>query len=398
MTTLLLWGGFTLFVLALLALDLGVLNRGTAVLPLRAAVAMTALWLAVAIAFGVGLFAWRGSEDGVAFFAGYLLEYSLSLDNVFVFVLIFSAFRVSAALQRRVLFWGVLGALVMRGLMIGVGVALVERFSAVLAVFGVFLVVSGIRMARQREEEVRPAGNRLTALVRRLVPVTDGYEGDRFFVRRGGRLMATPLLVVLLTIESTDLVFALDSVPAVFGITTDGFVVYSSNILAVLGLRSLYFVLSEAVGRLYYLRLGLAAILVFVGLEMVLGRWVEVPVAVSLVAIVVCLGLSGLASAIRARRLAELGRAAPAIAGRLCDAPRTEFAPDEAFGCRRSLRPSEPAVPEVPLASVEDDAGAPPGRLPRSSMADPPGDTNQRPFSGPASRTTSTRDNLSGRR
>jgi tellurite resistance protein TerC len=357
-TTLALWGGFTLLVLALLALDLGVLNRRAVALSLRMAATMTAFWAVVATAFGVGLFAWRGPEDGVAFFAGYLLEYSLSLDNVFFFVLIFGAFGVPAALQRRVLLWGVLGALVLRGLMIVAGVALIERFEAILYLFGVFLVVSGIRMALQRVE-VRPAENRLTALFRRLVPVTEGFEGDRFVVRRGGQLMATPLLVVLLTIESTDLAFAIDSIPAVFAITTDGFVVFSSNVLAVLGLRSLYFVVSGAVGRLYYLRLGLAAILVFVGLEMALARWVELPVAVSLLAIVLCVGIAALASALRARWLAEGRRASPASAGRLCELPRTEFAPDEAFGGERRLRPAGPddrawRPVAAPLASGRD--------------------------------------------
>jgi tellurite resistance protein TerC len=341
-TTVLLWGGFILFVLALLALDQGVLNRDTAALPPRAALAMTALWVGVATAFGVGLFFWRGSEDGLGFFAGYLIEYALSLDNVFIFVLIFGAFGVPPGLQRRVLFWGVLGALVMRGLLIVVGLTLVERFDVLLALIGVFLVVSGIRLVRQREEVVRPMENRLTTLVRRLIPVSDGYGDERFFVRRGGRRVATPLFIVLLTIESTDLAFAFDSIPAVFGVTTDSFIVFSSNVFAVLGLRSLYFVLSEAVGRLYYLRAGLAAILVFIGIELAVSRWVEVPVAVSLLAVVFSIGLASLASAIRTRRLAARGHAETEPEARLCELPRTEFSAEEAFGCRRRLELTDP--------------------------------------------------------
>ncbi len=337
-TTAVLWGGFTLLVLVLLALDLGVLNRGAAVIPPRRAAMLTGLWVALAVAFGLGILFWRGSGPALEFFTGYLLEYSLSMDNIFVFVLLFSYFAVPAAYQRRVLFWGVLGALIMRAVMIVVGAALIERFSWVLYLFGAFLIVSGIRMARQREEEVHPEGNPLIGLVRRILPVTDEYAEDRFFVRRGGRLMATPLFIVLLTIESTDLVFAVDSIPAIFGVTTDAFIVYSSNVFAILGLRSLYFILADAVTRLYYLRLGLAAILVFVGLKMIAERWVHLPVAVSLLAIVACLGLAGAASVVRNRRLAARDQAPPAIPGQLSEVTRTELRPDEAFGCGRRVR------------------------------------------------------------
>ena len=337
MSTITNWSAFVLGVLALLALDLGLLNRGTGTISVRRAGAMTAFWIALAVAFGVGIFFRRGVGAAVAFSTGYLLEYALSMDNIFVFVLLFNYFAVPAAYQRRVLFWGVLGALIMRAAMIVTGAGLIARFAWVLYLFGAFLIFSGVRMALQREEEVDPDGNPLIRLVRQALPVTDEYAGNRFFMRRGGRLLATPLFLVLLTIETTDLVFAVDSIPAVFGVTTDTFLIYTSNVFAILGLRSFYFILAKTVAKLYYLRLGLAAILVFVGGKMIAERWVHPPIAASLGVIVACLVLAGLASVARNRHLAAV-RPATAESGRRCEELRTAISAEEAFGCGRRVR------------------------------------------------------------
>ncbi|HEV2109693.1 MAG TPA: TerC family protein [Thermomicrobiales bacterium] len=303
--TVLVWIGFTLFVLAMLALDLGVFNRTAHIISTKEAGTWVAIWVTLAVAFGVGLYAFRGRQPAIEYFTGYVIEYSLSMDNVFVFVLIFSYFAVPASLQHRVLFWGILGALVMRGVMIVSGAALIERFDWIIYVFGAFLIFTGIRMARGGDEEVHPEHNPLIKLVRRLMPVTEGYEGTHFFVRRAGTLMATPLFVVLLMIESTDLIFAVDSIPAIFGVTRDPFIVYTSNVFAILGLRSLYFVLHGAVGKFHYLKISLAAILTFVGVKMVLADIYHIPITTSLLVIVVLLGVGIAASLRRDRRLAS---------------------------------------------------------------------------------------------
>ncbi len=301
--TTLIWIGFNLFVLAMLAIDLGVFNRKTHVVSTREASIWVTVWVTLALLFGGILYVLRGYQSALEYFTGYVIEYSLSMDNIFVFVLIFSYFAVPASYQHRVLFWGILGALVMRGVMIVAGAALIKQFHWIIYIFGAFLIFTGIRMARHKDEEVHPERNPLIRLVRRRLPVTENYEGSHFFVRRDGVLMATPLFIVLLMVESTDLIFAVDSIPAIFAVTTDPLIVYTSNVFAILGLRSLYFVLRGAVDKFHYLKPALAAVLTFVGLKMVLTDVYKVPIVASLLVIVSLLGIGIVASLIRTRRL-----------------------------------------------------------------------------------------------
>jgi len=296
------WVGFNLLVLGLLALDLGIFHRKAHAVSIKEATIWSIVWITLALIFNVGIYFWRGSQTALEFFTGYLIEKSLSVDNIFVFVLIFSFFAVPAAYQHRVLFWGILGALILRGALILVGAALLERLHWIIYIFGAFLIFTGARMAFQKEVEVRPEDNVLVKLLRRLMPVTDEYERDRFFVRRAGRLLATPLLPVLLIVESTDVVFAVDSIPAIFAVTQDPFIVYTSNVFAILGLRSLYFVLAGVVDKFYYLKLALSAILVFVGFKMVLAEFYKIPIGVSLSIIGSILAVALLASWLRASR------------------------------------------------------------------------------------------------
>ncbi|HEY3228378.1 MAG TPA: TerC family protein [Roseiflexaceae bacterium] len=289
----------------MLALDLGVFHRAAHEVSLKEAAIWSAVWIALALSFNLVIYLWRGPEVGLQFFTGYLIEKALSVDNIFVFVLIFAAFGVPAVYQHRVLFYGILGALVMRGVLIGLGTALVSSFHWVLYLFGAFLIVTGIKMARHQTTEVHPGQNPLVRLLRRFFPVTAEYAGQHFFVRRDGRRWATPLLLVLLVVESTDLVFALDSIPAIFAITTDPFIVYTSNVFAILGLRALYFLLAGSVRRFAYLQLGLAAVLVFVGVKMVLADLYKIPIAVSLGVIATILATAIGASIARARREAR---------------------------------------------------------------------------------------------
>jgi tellurite resistance protein TerC len=302
--TLLVWVGFNIFVLAMLALDLGVFHRQAHDVSIKEASVWSVVWVTLALAFNVGLYFWRGGEVALQFFTGYVIEKSLSVDNIFVFVLIFTYFAVPPAYQHRVLFYGILGALVMRGIMIAVGAALIKEFHGVIYLFGGFLIFTGIRMALQRHEEIHPERNPLVRLFRRLMPVTDEYHGQRFFVRQAGVLAATPLFITLLMVEFTDLVFAVDSIPAIFAVTDDPFIVYTSNVFAILGLRSLYFVLRGAVDKFYYLKLSLSAVLTFVGIKMVLSDVYKIPIALSLLVIAALLGLGIVASVVRARRLA----------------------------------------------------------------------------------------------
>ena len=282
-----LWIGFNVFVLAMLAVDLFVFHREAHEVRLREAAAWSALWVGLASAFGIGIWMYMGPAAGTAFFTGYLIEKALSVDNIFVFVLIFSYFQVPPRYQHRVLFWGILGALLMRGAMIGAGAYLVSRFHWILYVFGAFLVFTGVRMATQSEHQIEVASNPVLRLMRRIVPVTDGYRGQKFFVREETeagalRRLATPLFVVLVLVETTDLIFAVDSIPAIFAITLDPFLVYTSNIFAILGLRALYFLLAGVVHRFHYLKLGLSAVLVFVGAKMLLADVYPIPVGLSL--------------------------------------------------------------------------------------------------------------------
>lgn len=270
---------------ALLALDLFVLHRNARPVPFREAVGWSAVWISIALAFG-GYISWaRGGQAGGEYLAGYLIELSLSVDNVFVFALIFAAFAVPAAYQHRLLFWGILGAVIFRAAFIAAGTAVLEAAHWAIYILGALLIVTGIRLAASRGHAVAPERNPVLRHFRRLVPVTDSYRGPAFLVREGGRLVATPLLAVLVTIETTDIMFALDSIPAVFAVTTDPFIVFSSNLFAILGLRSLYFLLAGLLERFVYLKLGLAALLVFAGAKILLGFVYEIPIAASLAVI-----------------------------------------------------------------------------------------------------------------
>ena len=311
-----LWVVFNLAVLFMLALDLGVFHREAHVVSIREASIWSVLWIGLALLFNVGIFffwdrmvpgsTYSNADAALAFFTGYLIEKSLSVDNVFVFVLIFTYFAVPSKYQHRVLFWGVLGALLMRGILIAVGATLIKEFHWIIYLFGAFLVFTGIRMARHRNESMDPGKNPLLRLFRRIMPVTEEYEGDRFFVRRAGRLMATPLFLSLLMVEVTDLIFAVDSIPAIFAVTQEPFLVYTSNVFAILGLRSLYFVLAGMVHRFSYLKLGLSVILVFVGVKMLLvDSAFKIPTLASLVVVATILTLSVVASLLRTRQRAR---------------------------------------------------------------------------------------------
>ena len=301
-----LWTGFNLFVLAMLALDLGVFHRKAHEVSTKEALTWSVVWISLSLVFNALIYlfwdrmmpnsSYTNSEAGLAFLTGYLIEKALSVDNIFVFVLIFSFFAVPAAYQHRVLFWGIIGALVMRGAMIFMGVALLKQFHWVIYIFGAFLIFTGIRMAVHREEEIHPDQNPVVKLFRKLMPVTQNFEEDRFFVRRAGTLMATPLFLVLLIVESTDLVFAVDSIPAIFAVTQDPFIVYTSNIFAILGLRALYFLLANVMNKFQYLKLGLSAVLTFVGVKMVIVDFYKIPIGVSLGVIAGILTISILAS------------------------------------------------------------------------------------------------------
>jgi tellurite resistance protein TerC len=297
-----LWVGFNAGVLAVLALDLGVFHRTSHRVSLREAAVWSTIWIALSLAFGYWLSLQMGRAAGLEFLTGYLIEKALSIDNIFVFVLIFSYFKVPDEYQHRVLFWGILSALVMRGAMIGAGAYLIERFHWIMYVFGAFLAYTGVRLATREGHEVHPEKNPVLRLVRRAMPVTNEYHGQRFFVRLApaGRgpvtRAATPLMVVLVLVESTDLLFALDSIPAIFAVTRDPFIVYTSNVCAILGLRSLYFLLAGIVNRFQYLQLGLSIVLIFVGLKMLATDIYHVPISLSLGIIALVLGGSVAAS------------------------------------------------------------------------------------------------------
>lgn len=308
------WIAFHAVVFFVLALDLGVFHRRSHRVSAREAGIWTLVWISLSMAFNGLIWLWRGPEDALNFLTAYVVEYSLSIDNIFVFVLLFGYFRVPPQYQHRVLFWGILGALLMRGSMILLGAALIEQFQWTLYVFGAFLLVTGARLFFQDDDpDVDPQQNPLARLVRRFLPVTAEMRGDRFFVREEGRISATPLLLVLVIVESTDLLFAVDSIPAIFGITHDPFIVYTSNICAILGLRSLYFLLANFMRAFYYLRFGLAIILSFIGVKMLTplvtgwflgGHGLHIPTTVSLAVIVVTLLVAVAASIIRSQRLA----------------------------------------------------------------------------------------------
>jgi tellurite resistance protein TerC len=290
------WVILALIVGAMLALDLLVLHREAKPIPFRQAAAWSAVWISLALGFGAFVAATRGGDAGGEYLAGYLIELSLSVDNVFVFALIFAAFAVPAAYQHRLLFWGILGAVVFRAIFIAAGTAVLAAAHWVIYLLGVLLVVTGIRLARSRGHAVEPEKNPVLRLFRRAVPMTDEYRGSAFIVREAGRLVATPLLAVLVAIETTDIAFALDSIPAVFAVTTDPFIVFSSNLFAILGLRSLYFLLAGLLDRFVYLKVGLAALLVFAGAKILVGPVYHIPIALSLGIIVLILATAVVAS------------------------------------------------------------------------------------------------------
>ena len=307
MDSLWLWTIFNLFVLAMLALDLGVFHRRAHAVSTREAAIWTAIWITLALTFNLGIWHFAGPRLALEFLTGYLIEKSLSVDNIFVFLIIFSYFKVPAKYQHRVLFWGILGALVMRGVLIGAGAYLVERVDWIMYVFGGFLVLTAVRMAFHTGDSVEPANNPVLKLLRRLVPVTPEYRGQKFVVREqveGGRRrwLATPLLVVLVVIETTDLVFAVDSIPAIFAVTREPFLVYSSNVFAILGLRALYFLLAGVVDRFVYLKYGLALVLAFVGVKMLIEDWIHIPIGISLGVVAVILVTSAALSILTVRR------------------------------------------------------------------------------------------------
>jgi len=290
------WAAFTGLILGFLALDLLVFHRKAHEVPIREALGWSGFWIAVALAFNALIWFQFGASKGLEFLTGYLLEKSLSVDNLFVFLVVFSYFGTPAYLQHRVLFWGILGALVLRVVFIVVGAALLNRFHWFVFVFGGFLVFTGIRLFFQKDEEFDPQRNLALRLFRRVVPAVETYHGARFFVRDAGRWFATPLALVLIVIEASDVVFAVDSIPAIFAVTRDPFIVYTSNIFAILGLRALFFLLAGVLRKLVYLHHGLSAILVFVGLKMLLAEIWPIPIEVSLLVVAGLLAITVLAS------------------------------------------------------------------------------------------------------
>jgi tellurite resistance protein TerC len=285
----------------MLALDLWVLRRPARTVKFREALGWSALWIALAAGFAVLVYFWHGRTAGLEFVTGYVIELSLSVDNLFVFLLIFRYFRVPAEYQHPVLFWGIVGALLMRGVFILAGVGLIGRFHWIIYIFGAFLVYGGARLMRQGSVEVHPEKNPVLRLFRRWVPVTEDHEGSRFFVRRQG-LYATPLLVVLLVVETTDVLFAVDSIPAVLAITLNAFIVYTSNVFAVLGLRSMYFALAGMMEMFEYLHYGLSIILIFVGVKMLASHYYQIPTGVTLATVAVILLVSVLASVVHPKK------------------------------------------------------------------------------------------------
>lgn len=296
------WIGFGVVVVAMLALDLGVFHRKSHEIGVREALTWTGIWVTLALVFNAGVWHWLGGERGLEFLTGYLVELSLSVDNLFVFLLIFAYFKVPPQYQHKVLFWGIIGALAMRLVFVAAGIALIEKFHWIIYVFGGILIVSGIKMALHADKEVHPERNPVLRLLRAIVPVTSQYVGGRFTTRVDGRWMVTPLMVVLVAIETTDVVFAVDSVPAVLAITTEPFIVYTSNVFAILGLRSMFFALAGIMKVFCYLHYGLSAVLVFVGLKMTLADIYKIPIVASLLVICGILGISVLASLLRPRR------------------------------------------------------------------------------------------------
>lgn len=301
-TSLAFWVGFNAVVLALLVLDLTVLHRKQHAISIRESLATTLGWIALATGFGLWVLHQKGTEKGLEFFTGYLIEYALSLDNIFIFVLIFTSFKIAADQQHRLLFWGVIGALVMRGAMIGAGAALLRTFEWVIYLFGAYILYAGFQMLfHQGKDEADVERKLVVRLARRFLPLSSGDHSGRFVVREAGRLKFTLLFLVLVAVELTDLVFALDSIPAIFGVTKDPFIVYTSNVCAILGLRSLYFLLAGAVKSLVYLHTGLACVLIFIGAKMVGEHFLPIPTELSLIIVGGILAVAVIASLLKSK-------------------------------------------------------------------------------------------------
>jgi tellurite resistance protein TerC len=286
----------------MLALDLGIFHRKDHKITIKEGLVWSVIWVVVALVFNVGYFFWQGSEKALQFFTGYLIERSLSIDNIFVFLMIFTFFGVPDKYQYKVLFWGIIGALVMRGLFILFGVILIAKFHWVIYIFGAFLVYTGIKMGLAGDEKIEPERNPVIKFVRRFLPITKHYVDGKFFVRQNGVLLGTPLFVVLIAVETTDVIFAFDSIPAIFAITLDPFIVYTSNVFAILGLRALYFAIAGLMDVFYYLKYGLSAILVFVGIKMLLSGYYKIPDLAALAIIAVLLAASILFSVIKPKK------------------------------------------------------------------------------------------------
>ena len=307
-----LWAVFNVFVLAMLVIDLRVFHRKAHEVKIKEALLWSLFWIVLSLLFNLGIFLFEGSTVALEFFTGYIIEKSLSVDNLFVFLMIFSYFKVPAKYQHKVLFWGIIGALLMRGALILVGVALIREFHWVLYVFGAFLVFTGIKMALQDETvEIHPERNLFVRALKKIFPVTAGYHESRFFVRVNGKLYATLLFVVIIVVETTDLVFALDSIPAIFAITRDPFIVYTSNVFAILGLRALYFALAGLLNLFHYLKFGLSLILAFIGVKMLIEQIYDMPIGIALGVVGGVLTISILASIIRPKPSSPVGAAEP---------------------------------------------------------------------------------------
>jgi len=296
------WLGFAILMTTMFILDLGVFSRKSHEIRFREAIIWTLVWVSLAFAFNVWIYLNMGPTKALEFFTGYLIEESLSVDNLFVFILIFNYFNVDKAHQPKILKWGIIGALVMRGIFIFVGIGLIERFHWMVYAFGGLLLFTGIRMAFDREQEIDPETNPLVRLVGRFLPIAKNVQGDRFFIREKGKLVATPLFLALLVVESTDVIFAVDSIPAVLAVTTDPFIVYTSNVFAILGLRALFFLLAGVMEMFHYLRVGLSFVLCFVGIKMVIVDFYKIPIGASLGVVAGILLLSILASVLKQRK------------------------------------------------------------------------------------------------
>jgi tellurite resistance protein TerC len=303
------WVAFVAFLIVAIMIDLGVTKKKEEGLTFKDASVRVAIWVALAMIFGGWVWSHFGPQKGLEYFTGYIIELSLSMDNVFVIAIIFSYFAVPLKYQHRVLFWGILGALVMRGVMIWLGSELVKEYGWIIYAFGAFLLFTGVKLAMSKDEQYDPSKNPVVKLVKKYIPMTPDFRGNKFWVKEGGKWIATPLFLVLMLVEATDLVFAVDSIPAIFAVTLDPFIVFTANAFAILGLRSMYFMLAGLIHKFYYLKMGLSVLLIFVGIKMLLMHHYKIPTAISLTVIVMILGTAVVASMIRAKRLEKSSNA-----------------------------------------------------------------------------------------